>query len=110
MATAPFWTWVKPVNLGKYLSSPAVSTVPTPDVGSTVNLANQIDTATGIVNTANAMGLVAPSVQKPGTAGMATAFVSASGVVSKSNPGASQFVWLAVAAVIGIVAIFSLRK
>ncbi len=52
-------------NLGKVLSNPNVSTVPTPDLTSTRNLAQQIDSFIGFSNIVTQLGRIPPTVHKP---------------------------------------------
>jgi hypothetical protein len=59
------------INLANLLSTPNVSTVPTPDIQTTANVATQIDSATRKVNRLQNNGLVPPSVHKPAV-GVAT--------------------------------------
>jgi hypothetical protein len=63
------------LNLSKYLNSPSVSSQPTPNVGSTMNLAQYFDTQVLQTHIANALGLTNPSVSKP-SAGAATAVIA----------------------------------
>lgn len=59
-------------NLDSYYNSPSISTVPTPNITSTDNVADTIDSLVGFANIANSLGLIAPSLTRPST-GIATA-------------------------------------
>jgi hypothetical protein len=86
-------------NLGKVLNSPHVSTVPTPATESKANIRSLIDNMVGFSTSAQNMGLIPPSVSKPGT-GPATA-----GTKSKL-PGVG---WLVVFALVAVVAFRSMK-
>jgi hypothetical protein len=99
---------VKHTGLGKYLSRPGVSTSPTPNVGSTVNLLDQIDLSTSITNAASALGLVSPSVQNQQKSQVR---ISGSGKVSggKVGNGSTNLFLIGIFGIVGVVAFASMR-
>jgi hypothetical protein len=91
-------------GLGAYLSSPGVSTSPTPDVGNLVDLSKQIDLSTSITRAANALGLVSPSVQNQLKSQVP---ISSRGKVGGMKTG-SKLIWIAGFGVIAVIALVAL--
>jgi hypothetical protein len=86
------------VNLGHYLSTPAVSTVPTPNITSTADNRHLIDGMTKRTNAANLAGLAAPSVSVP------------VGQLPTSNTNNLVTILTVVTALIAILAFLGIKK
>lgn len=92
-------------NLGKVLSSPSVSTVPTPDINSVTNLATKIDSSMGVSNFLSNLGLVPPTAHKP-NAGYATGNPGNVAALTSSN---NSFWWITGIGILIIVVFLIMR-